>query len=570
MDQYEILRELGRGGTSVVYLVSEKETGRIYAMKVLRKKSSGSPQEQSQKSGELSKISEDLLQASDQLLAEATVLKALSVGQTGPHPPHPGIPAYGAGICGENGAFEGFLMEYVEGLSLQQMLADGTTYSVRESAEAGLQLCAIMKRLHRMEPPMIYRDLKPANILVRPTGEFVVVDYGAVRKFKSDAGKDTHRLGTEGYAAPEQYGGWEQSDERTDIYGIGAVLHHMLTGRPPLETGLRPLEEFIGARLPGEYSEMSKILLRCCSVAPSARYSSCAELEKALKAVLTTRGREAAAGKSQEIRNKIWKRFTILCYAAAALLTCVAILAFSSAEAGRTEYHILIEEAVKSQDLDEKTEAYRRAVRTRPEEPEAYLQFLRDLVEDCRITNEEREALDSVMYAEGSINRMRERRPGDYAGFQMELGKAMFCCYEGGTEPARTAFGNVMQTAGLWIRGRECAEAMEEVLGGTWTGQRITAWRVLERISAREAAGSGNGIFAASVCKAAAGEIALYEDRYEAAGADPETVKEVMESAEDFLAEAERGRAYVPEKLLEELRAAVKSAAGRSSSQGEP
>ena len=80
---------------------------------------------------------------------------------------------------------------------------------------------------------MIYRDLKPANILVRPTGEFVVVDYGAVRKFKSDAGKDTHRLGTEGYAAPEQYGGWEQSDERTDIYGIGAVLHHMLTGRPP-------------------------------------------------------------------------------------------------------------------------------------------------------------------------------------------------------------------------------------------------------------------------------------------------------------------------------------------------
>ena len=189
MDQYEILRELGRGGTSVVYLVSEKETGRIYAMKVLRKKSSGSPQEQSQKSGELSKISEDLLQASDQLLAEATVLKALSVGQTGPHPPHPGIPAYGAGICGENGAFEGFLMEYVEGLSLQQMLADGTTYSVRESAEAGLQLCAIMKRLHRMEPPMIYRDLKPANILVRPTGEFVVVDYGAVRKFKSDAGK---------------------------------------------------------------------------------------------------------------------------------------------------------------------------------------------------------------------------------------------------------------------------------------------------------------------------------------------------------------------------------------------
>ena len=92
---------------------------------------------------------------------------------------------------------------------------------------------------------MIYRDLKPANILVRADGTLAVVDYGAVRKYRKSAAEDTQQLGTEGYAAPEQYGGWEQSDERTDIYGIGAVLHHMVTGRPPLETGLKPLEEIL-------------------------------------------------------------------------------------------------------------------------------------------------------------------------------------------------------------------------------------------------------------------------------------------------------------------------------------
>ena len=229
IDQYEILRELGRGGTSVVYLVKDKADGRNYALKVLRR-DDNKPEAFEQEADQLRARTKNLR-------AEAEVLQALCTDEQGNVACHPGIPAYRECVCDEKGEFAGFVMEYVEGRSLQKILEDGRAYTVREAVEAGLQLCGIMEQLHGQDPPMIFRDLKPANILVRPDGQFVLVDYGAVRKLRKSAGSDTMQLGTDGYAAPEQYGGWEQSDERTDIYGIGAVLHHMITGRPPLDNG---------------------------------------------------------------------------------------------------------------------------------------------------------------------------------------------------------------------------------------------------------------------------------------------------------------------------------------------
>ena len=218
IDQFEILRELGRGGTSVVYLVKDRADGRNYAMKVLRKDDDSKQEESEQKA--------------NHLRAEAEVLKALCIDEPGNASLHPGIPAYRECVCDEKGGFAGFVMEYVEGRSLQQLLEEGRTFTVREAAEAGLQLCSIMQQLHGQNPPMIFRDLKPANILVRPDGRFVLVDYGAVRKLRKSAGADTMQLGTEGYAAPEQFGGWEQSDERScTIWSRAARLWKQGSGR---------------------------------------------------------------------------------------------------------------------------------------------------------------------------------------------------------------------------------------------------------------------------------------------------------------------------------------------------
>ena len=576
IDQYEILLEIGRGGTSVVYLVADRTDGRTYAMKVLRRET-GSKTEIFQQSAErLRAEAADQLraEAADQLHAEAEVLKALCNAGKGEDDGCRSIPGYREGVCDRNGEFAGFVMEYVEGRSLQQILEEGRRYSIREAAEAGVQVCAVLERLHRMDPPMIYRDMKPANILVREDGTWVLVDFGAVRKYRSGAGRDTDRLGTEGYAAPEQYGGWEQSDERTDVYGIGAVLHHMITGRSPLETGLRPLEEFrtlMGAeRLPRQYSYMGKILLRCCSVAPSMRYSSCAELGKALQGVIRmcdrTERKTGAAGidVAPAVRtgagvDRIWRKFTLLVGAAGVFLVCSGMLAVSSKEAGMKEYRILIENAQKESDLDVKTEGYRRAVRARPEEPGAHLAFLRELAEDYVITQEEKDALESAAFVENSFERMREKRPGEYARVEMELGWVYFACYEGGTEAARAAFENAGRAAGRWSEGRKTAAAMGVVLSEAWTRERIGGWRELERVSIREAFRTGEGAYAAAVCKAAVTEIALFPDRYEEVGADEEVMKEVTEAAVNFADEAEKGRPRVPERFREELRAAVEA-----------
>ena len=472
-------------------------------------------------------------------------------------------------------------MEYVEGKSLQKLLEEGRTFTVREAAEAGLQLCSIMEQLHGQNPPMIFRDLKPANILVRPDGQYMLVDYGAVRKLRKSAGSDTLQLGTEGYAAPEQFGGWEQSNERTDIYGIGAVLHHMITGRPPLETGLRPLEEILGAE--GEtrpYAEMAKTLLRSCMTAPSMRYSSCKELEKALQGVIRL------CGKSR-LRNKIrlrgkgsnresgWKRFVLLVNTAAVCLGLAIVFAMSAAGAETVEYLALIEKAQKETTLEGKREAYRRAAALRPEETEAYIFFLRDLAQDCEITEEEKRALDDVLFArvnsgrmwgkpadssEGNLDRMRKKSPGNYAELEVELGKVYFACYEGGEEAARLCFRNALSAAGPWLGGRKLAEAMETVLGEDWFSERIDVWRELEAAAMREAQESGNGVFAAAVCKAASAEIALSADRYKEAGSDPEKVREVVEIAENCAEKAECGRIRVPERLREKLRTAVSAA----------
>ena len=192
------------------------------------------------------------------------------------------------------------------------------------------------------------------------------------------------------------------------------------------------------------------------------------------------------------------------------------------------------------------------------------------------ITEGEKRALDDVLFArvstgqlwekaaggaEGNLERMRKKRPGDYAALQMELGKVYFACYEGGREAAKQCFRNALAEGGIWFGDREMAEAMEVVLGEEWTGERIGAWRVLEETAEREAEMSGNGVFAAAVCKTAAVEIALFADRYEEAGADPEKLKEVVQIAGSFVDEAESGRIRVPDRLLGELRTAVDSAA---------
>ena len=589
-ERFETLCEIGCGGSSVVYLVKDTHDGKLYAMKLLHK--------------DMTALNKDVTGAETEILAK--------LGKEGG-----GIPAfYGAlsgdgpdgsgSSCGSDSPTTGFLMEYIEGDSLQKLLEGGRTFTVRETAEAGLSFCAILGKLHGSDPPLIYRDFKPANILVRKDGSYVLIDYGACRTFKTGAVRDTQMLGTEGYAAPEQYGGWEQSDVRTDIYGIGVVLHHMLTGRHPLESGLAPVAELMQSpdkqqgrmNSPlerGLYREMDKVLRRCCSVSPDMRFSTCAGLEKALRRVLEAcKKAEKAAERTREkpdvLREQMWKRFLVLAACAVTFLFGSGMFSVSAAGAGMARYHMFIREGEAVQETDAKKERYLQAIRLRPSDSEAYIAVLTDLASDGVIAQEEREAFEDLLYTDDYLEEMRASAPDQYASLELEIGKLYWGFYDGGTEPAGHAIENAI-SAGIPPGKRRMAQVMHEILtetppdfSETSAEKRDSAWHNLQILVREEAERTGEWNFALAVSRMALGEIALRADSNteeytedmgepemqtvgaggkemcKANGEENEMAAKVFEEAEKLYEPFRDGRLEAPDGLTEALREAVLTA----------
>lgn len=607
-ERFETVRELGRGGSSVVYLVRDTQDGAQYAMKLLNKETMAAETEILQKLGkEGSGIPAFYGTLSGDI--EGVWDGFYGLDRSGVLDKSGGLDGSGSG-----GSITGFLMEYIEGDSLQKILDEGRIFSVRETAEAGLSFCTILEKLHRLDPPLIYRDFKPANILVRKNGSYVLIDYGACRTFKAGAARDTQMLGTEGYAAPEQYGGWEQSDVRTDIYGIGTVLHHMLTGRHPLETGLAPVAELMqnsdklqeqinnaqergpywqmnNPQERGLYREMDKVLRRCCSVSPDMRFSSCAGLEKALRRVLEAckkaekaaeRGRE----KPEAVREKMWRKFLFLAACAVTFLFGSGMFSISAAGAGMARYRMFIREGETAQGMDAQKECYLQAIRLRPSDAEAYIAFLTELASDGTIAQEERDAFEDLLYTDSYLAEMRASAPAQYASLELEIGKQYWGFYEGGTEPAGQAIENAI-LAGVPLGKRKMAQALHEILtetpsdlAETSTEGRASAWYGLQMLAREEAERTGERNFALAVSRMALSEIALRADSYTedlvdsemqtmgAGGTETKTVNgeenemeaKVLEEAEKLYAPFRDGRLEAPEELVEALREAIQTA----------
>ena len=106
---------------------------------------------------------------------------------------------------------------------------------IEKTLDIALQLCSVVEYLHTRQPPIVFRDLKPGNVMLTPSGHVYLIDFGIARHFKPGQEKDTTALGSSGYAPPEQYGK-SQTTTRADIYSLGATLHQLLTGDDPSET----------------------------------------------------------------------------------------------------------------------------------------------------------------------------------------------------------------------------------------------------------------------------------------------------------------------------------------------
>lgn len=157
--------------------------------------------------------------------------------------------------------------EYVQGRSLKQVLDDQGLLNAEQAYEIAVQLVDILVRLHQLEPAIVHRDIKPSNIIIEKNGHVNLIDFNAARHVNADKNEDTRMLGTVYFAAPEQFG-FGQSDERTDIYGLGATINYIMTGDKP------------GAGI--AECRFSDILKKCLMVDAKDRYQSAAELRGVL------------------------------------------------------------------------------------------------------------------------------------------------------------------------------------------------------------------------------------------------------------------------------------------------
>src|SRR5438067_11494286 len=130
-------------------------------------------------------------------------------------------------------------MNFIAGDTLEDHLDKfAWRLSVEATLDIGLQLSPVLDYLHSQQPPIIFRDLKPANIMRTVDNHVYLIDFGIARHFRPGKAKDTIPLGSRGYAAPEQYGK-AQTTPQSDIYGLGATLHELVTGHDPSLTPFR-------------------------------------------------------------------------------------------------------------------------------------------------------------------------------------------------------------------------------------------------------------------------------------------------------------------------------------------
>lgn len=216
---------------------------------------------------------EERSQAIQNFLAEATILSRLN---------HPNLPAFTDFFTEDSRHF--LVMEYVEGQTLEELLdIRGGPFSERQVLGWARQLCDVLEYLHSQQPPVIFRDMKPGNIMLMRNGRIKLIDFGIARLFRQSSAQDTQTLGTPGFAPPEQYG-IAQTDERSDIYSLAMTLFQLMTNTLP-ETGFGL--QNIHSTHPNISPAVAHALEKATSLKPEERYESIVVFRRALLGVGT-------------------------------------------------------------------------------------------------------------------------------------------------------------------------------------------------------------------------------------------------------------------------------------------
>lgn len=418
--KYKILSEIGHGGMSVVYMAINEKANKTWAIKEVRKEGVN-----------------DFKSVKQGLIVETEMLKKLH---------HRFLPSIIDVIDMEDSFI--IVMDYIEGNSLNHRLKEYGAQPQENVIQWSIELCDVLGYLHSRTPAIIYRDMKPANVMLKPDGHITLIDFGTAKEFKEFNVKDTISFGTIGYAAPEQFGG--KTDARTDVYCLGATMYHLVTGMdpsaPPYE--IRPIRQVN----PALSSGLEKIIQKCVQREPEKRYQSCAELLYDLENY-----------QSIDIMylKKQWRR--MIGFGMSAVLTIGAGVTALAANNGaqnrlKENYDYLVEQAaVATLTQNEKEALYIEAIQIDPSRKDAYLKMI-----DMYLESEEDEGTGNFTREESSIitklkagldskndegfastikplQELKSRNPQEYAEVCYEIGKAYWYDYEVESERYKNA-----------------------------------------------------------------------------------------------------------------------------------
>ena len=334
--KYKILNKVGQGGMSVVYLAMNEKANKQWAVKEVRKDGI-----------------KDFEVVKQGLVAETDILKKLN---------HPHLPSI-IDVIDTDDSFI-IIMDYIQGNSLNKALDEYGAQPQEYVIDWAKQLCDVLGYLHTRTPAIIYRDMKPANVMLKPDGNVTLIDFGTAREFKEKNLADTTCLGTVGYAAPEQFGGMGQTDARTDIYCLGATLYHLVTGMNPCEPPyeIKPIREIN----PSLSSGLERIIQKCTQRDPNDRYQSAAELMYAM---------EHYEEIDDIYRKKQKKKFGL--FLTTCILTVVfaitSVFGFFQAQNQKSQDYDNILNGISQVEESKKFEEYKKAIATDPSRVDAYL-----------------------------------------------------------------------------------------------------------------------------------------------------------------------------------------------------
>lgn len=256
--RYLIVGIAGRGGMSAVYrAVDSRQANRGVAVK---------------------EMSQNFLNEEERAVAIARFQQEYQLLNKLSHPNLPFIYDF----FNEGDRFY-IVMDFIEGKTLFEMLKQngGQPMSVAQVVDYALQLCDVLSYLHAQQPPIIFRDLKPTNVMIRSDGRLFLIDFGIARLFKEGQQQDTVLLGSPGYAPPEQHGS-AQTNPRSDIYALGATMHCLLTGRDPFNNPDRFVFPTVRQFNPLVPTELERLILCMLSADERSRPASALEVKQAL------------------------------------------------------------------------------------------------------------------------------------------------------------------------------------------------------------------------------------------------------------------------------------------------